>query len=276
MSNIVVAVLGLVLAALLLLLIGQSLLAAFRRPGPSAPAMTAYSLSIGRGMLLVMVVGSFLLSTRLRILTGSSATAIGVIGILALLLTMVAETRWPRQTGAVRVATLGRPTLRESVEDRYLVGSGFAAIFVIGSTVFFLVVDPAVPSAPSNSAVFSGAGSLFMMGILAVLAVRQVLHRRPLAGVGTPVDLRLRTISAQRIIRALVTASLALVCVMCQDFRDALDPGFAQLSGLPQALSSVLLLVQVGCVLGALVLYQVGPTEKSMRKVGLLEPTTGR
>jgi hypothetical protein len=159
-------------------------------------------------MVLLTMVGLSLLSGLAKVATGSFVALIPVLGISALLLQMGAETRWPRQSGSVRVAILSRATLRQTGEARYLVGTAVAGLFATVTLVFFLVVNPSVTqkqtlvcltdSCPADSRALIGdldaapgvgslvvaAGLTLVLAALAVLAIRQVLGRPLLDGVG--------------------------------------------------------------------------------------------
>ncbi|MET3804443.1 HAMP domain-containing protein [Nakamurella sp. UYEF19] len=292
-----------ILAALLVLMIARSVRKAFSRPAPSTQAVQAFSLATGRSMLLAGIVVAWLLSRPVQDRTGASATIVGIMGIVALALQMLSETRWPRQSGAVRVAMLGRPTLRETVLARYRYGSAAAGVCITVAVIFALFVGPAAnrstnpatacpapvgvictsygagdsvtqtfsDAAPTAGAILVALASLLVMLVIAAFAVRQVLRRPVLAGIDPSTDQALRRVAAQRVFRLVTAGFLAMTASLTSGVRDALNandlanfnvaPG-----GLAQALMDFLTVVSIGCGLAILVLYIVGPNERTLRR----------
>ena len=295
----------LLLAALAVLLaarVGQSLQRALRRPGPTTEAVLAFSLTTGRFLLLLAVV-SVWLSNRIRNMVGSSGTGIAVMGVLAVLVLMAAETRWPRQAGAIRVAQLTRPGLRETVRARYLAGTGVVLVLAALGAWFFLLVDPTVVSRTTSSIVSTyGSGTfatlvtpdcspcysstvtitnthlstggvwldctlVVIAAVLGALALRQVVRRRSLAGVGADVDVALRRISTGRILRCVAATTLATVGAWASDFHDASYVPLVPTTPLNQAIATFSNGLAVLCFLGVFLLYTVGPTRSRMHKL---------
>ena len=200
-------------------------------------------------MLLIAVAGVIALSALSEQLHASFPTVVGVIGTLAVLLHMVAETRWPRQAGSIRVALLRRTTPSEAIALRYRVGVVATGALAMLAMPFFLIVNPAVTpgsesvcdpvrcppgigvsagfteSAPGSASVLVGLGALVVMAVLAGFAVRQVLARPLLSGVGSTVDLQLRRTSAERLCRAMSAACLAFIAGMAGELENALQSG---------------------------------------------------
>ncbi len=258
-----VAVLGLVLGALLLLLIVQSVRRAFSRPGPTAAAMQAFSLTTGRVMLFVAVVGTSMFGNAVQGAGGSSGAGVAVVGILALTFQVIAETRWPRQDGAVRVALLRRPSLRETVRIRYLLVAILSGAAVIGTLTLCLFVDPTV-GAPGIGALRRASALLVFMLVLGGTAVAQVLRRPMLAGVTAEVDLTLRRVSAQRVLRAVSAACFAFAIALLGNLHDLLTEVGA--SPLSRALGTFVNLCSLLFGLGVFLLYLAGPNESRLRK----------
>jgi hypothetical protein len=282
--------LGLLLCVLLLVRIAWSLRRAFQRPGPTVAAVQAFSLSTGRGMLLIAVGGVILLPTRAQKLNVSFPAVVGVIGILAVLLHMAAETRWPRQVGSIRVAQLRRLSLNELVAVRYRVGVVATGGLALLAVPFFLVLNPAVTpesravcdpvrclpgmgvpagfaqSAPGAGSVLIALAILAVMAVLAGFAVRQVLVRPVLSGVGPAIDQYLRRVAAERLCRAISAACLAFIAGMAGELENALQSGPYGSGTLPTALANAMTWVEIATGFGVLLLYIVGPNASRMRK----------
>jgi hypothetical protein len=263
----VMDVVGLLLAALLLAMIGRSLRRAFSRPGPTPAALQAFSLSTGRVMMLVAVLGS-VGSSKTSLAVGTSATLVPVLGLAALAVQAFAEQRWQRQSGSIRVALLHRPSLVETAKTRYLATVALAGGVAGVALTFFWRLDPAVGgSAPGHRPLLGTVGTLVLMAAVGVANIRHALRRPSLAGAGATTDQALRQVSVQRTLRALAAAGLGVTGVLAGELRDALTGGIAQPAALPLALGDFLSIVMVICVLALLSLYLLGPTERSLRKV---------
>ena len=293
------------LAVLLAVRVAQSLQNALRRPGSTTEAVLAFSLTTGR-FLLLLAVGAVWLSNRIRNKTGSSGTGVAAVGVLAVLVLMAAETRWPRQAGAIRVAQLTRPTLRTTVRARYLVGASVVLALTALGAWFFLLVDPTaissstsgwwssyssgtfqtlvppdvttcdgcyigyatVTTAPlSTGGVWLDCTLLLIATLLGVLTVRQILRRRSLAGVGADVDVALRRISAGRVVRCVTATALATVGGWAGDFHEASYVPLVTTPPLTESIATFSSGVAALCYLGVLLLYIVGPNKSRLRKL---------
>ncbi|SDO42546.1 hypothetical protein SAMN04515671_0901 [Nakamurella panacisegetis] len=275
-------------------------------PGPAVDAVQAATLSVGRLLLLLAVLAAASLTQRSFGWAGSSASAVGTIGIAALLIVMLAETRWPRQSGPVGVVPLSRATLREIVRARYLVGSATTVGLTALAAWFFVLIDPTAGS--NRSSVFSTPGrSIFGSGtagglnaaasncshcalavaappsaagvwfdcmllgttvLVGAVALRQILLRRNVADAGTELDAALRRLSAHRVLRIVTATALGTVVAWAADLRGVLNRPRDLSTPMSDALLTFLGTVIGVCVAGLFVLYVVGPTARTLRRIG--------
>ena len=262
-TNGFVVALAVILSALLLLLIVQSVRRAFSRPGPTAAAMQAFSLTTGRVMLFIAVFSASMLNNDLDRLGGSSGAGVAVVGIVALAFQLITETRWPRQTGAVRVALLRRPSLPEIVNGRFLVIALLACSSAALALLLCLLIDPTV-GAPGVSSLLIAATALVLMLSVAVLVVVQVMRRPVLAGVTAEVDLALRRVSAQRAVRGASAGALGFAVALFGNVHDLLTG--VGTSDLSRALGTFLNVLTLVFCLGIFLLYLAGPNESRLQK----------
>jgi len=292
---------ALVLVALALSLIIQALRRALNRPAPTLEAIALYSLATGKQMLLIGLLGSLLLGNSFPRHPGAPALILAGLGVLALLLQMFAERRWPRQSGAVRVATLQRRSLRQTVKTGYVVGAGIALGLMVAGVAFALTVGPAIPPGsrpdpcagfdpnqcqsyapggvlgplpPSPRTLLVTLGLVLLMTAVGTMALRQIVRRPALVGVPALADQRLRQLAAHRVMRSIVAMYLAVVVVVFIAVRDALHWGNP--ASLAEAVGSCLSWVALLCSLGILAMWLVGPDEASLRREGLLPPVLRR
>ena len=290
----------------------RSLRAALGRPGPNTAAVLAHSLAVGRSLLLLAVVLSISLGHWVAGRTGSSASGVGALGILALGISMVSETHWPRQSGAIRTAQLGASALRSLVRAPYVAGSVVAIASTTLAALFFLQVDSPVAAVPSrvtttvfidpngstvptdcagcttSTQSFTNYATVSLNGVrldcsllvltvlLGAFALWQIRRRRSLAGVDAGIDATLRQLSSERVVRIVMATLLGTVAAWASNLGAALQSPVPEPTSLALALSGFLVWVGLFSGLGILVLYLVGPTEKSVRRAAGLSASAPR
>lgn len=250
----------------LLVLVVVSLRGAFSKPAPSLDALRQFSLAIGRMMLLVAWLVGFLPATRLHTNTTSGTLTVGAAAGAALIVAMLAERRWPRQTGTVRIAQAVRRSYRGTVRQRYVLICAAAAAVAAVALVFRTLLRQ-LQSIPDFTGVAFGAGMLLVMVCIGVLALRVVVNRPALAGVDPDGDQKLRQLAAERVLRAMSAAFLVFAIEALIEVNTALGGSGMQVVSLTDGLSTFLEAMSLALGIAVFLLYAVGPTALRIKRL---------